>query len=470
MYQIYDMDHDGLDEILALFPKSYYIYSPLYDSVLFSDTLRVSGRFSGLLPTDYDDDGTTDILILKGRTLYVQDGGFNTERQALVDLRYTYTHPFEPRAANMFLGDADLDGNDELIVGRLGLYYELANCPHMWAYTREENSGVVQSVGWQGWERNFLNRAANGEHVCYVDIDGDGATEIVPWGRYHLLDYIYTGGMYPSCDPYVVDWMQFSILDAAGESLLSATAPTALTAIADDINSSTLGDDIIVFKDGDSFEPGIFNPADEYALYCLGMPADTVELLWARDAESYEQHLFWIPSLPGTFCASTASDQYGLYSGNDGSVIGAVHGLTRGLRTEEGAFLPQWGPDDIQLVQLSGNSVNILQLLNPTDVDSPDYGSVPSVFRLIHNYPNPFNAGTTIEFSLERRVSVTAEIYNLLGQKVATLLDNKSLSLGFHLIDWDGRDSDGLQVSSGLYYFLLSTPVDRAVHKMLLLK
>lgn len=137
MYQIYDMDGDGLAEILALFPRSYYIYSPLYDSILFSDTMA-SSWFSGLLPTDYDDDGTTDILILEGWTLCVQDGAFDTERQALVDLRYTFSYlSEEPRAANMFLGDADLDGNDELIVGRLGFYYRYGKLStHVGLYPR----------------------------------------------------------------------------------------------------------------------------------------------------------------------------------------------------------------------------------------------------------------------------------------------------------------------------------------------
>jgi hypothetical protein len=180
--------------------------------------------------------------------------------------------------------------------------------------------------------------------------------------------------------------------------------------------------------------------------------------------------LFEIGSLPGTFCVSTESDQYFLCSGSDGSVIGAIGGLTRGLLTEEGHFFPSTGDSDIQLMQVSGSTLRFFRVLEPTDVVSAEPTSVPGTFRDVRSYPNPFNASTTIEFSLSRRSTIEVAISNVLGQRVTTLIDNASMSSGTHRLVWDGRDSSGRPVSSGHYFFTLSTSSDQFVHKLLLIK
>ena len=70
---------------------------------------------------------------------------------------------------------------------------------------------------------------------------------------------------------------------------------------------------------------------------------------------------------------------------------------------------------------------------------------------LFQNYPNPFNPSTRIEYVLHGQNTVTLKIYNILGQEVATLLDEEQ-SAGRHTIEWNSRSSAGLQVSSGVYF------------------
>jgi len=92
-----------------------------------------------------------------------------------------------------------------------------------------------------------------------------------------------------------------------------------------------------------------------------------------------------------------------------------------------------------------------------------------SEFRLLPNYPNPFNPETTINYELPEATAVKLEIYNILGQRVATLVDSKHPA-GAYSARWDGKDISGGRVSSGVYIYRLQT--DRFVEskKMLLLR
>lgn len=96
-------------------------------------------------------------------------------------------------------------------------------------------------------------------------------------------------------------------------------------------------------------------------------------------------------------------------------------------------------------------------------------GLLPEQFDLHQNYPNPFNPTTTIEFDLPQRGHVKLIIFNILGKEVVTLVE-RELSAGSHSVRWDGRDSDGATVASGIYLYNLLTGNFIDKKKMLLLK
>ncbi len=95
-----------------------------------------------------------------------------------------------------------------------------------------------------------------------------------------------------------------------------------------------------------------------------------------------------------------------------------------------------------------------------------EQGSIglPQKYALHHNYPNPFNPNTTIEYTLPKQANIIITIYNLLGEHVATLI-NQNQDTGYHKCIWNAEDQP-----SGVYFYKLQTESFTQVKKMLLLR
>jgi len=132
-----------------------------------------------------------------------------------------------------------------------------------------------------------------------------------------------------------------------------------------------------------------------------------------------------------------------------------------------GEFLPlplaaMPAADATQVDVVSPNDTpNINFLLEPLVVtfptavdDSPGKAEVPQAYALHQNYPNPFNPATIIEYDLPQASLVHLEIYNVLGQKVATLVEQPQAA-GRYRVLWDGRDETGARAVSGIYVYRL---------------
>jgi len=89
---------------------------------------------------------------------------------------------------------------------------------------------------------------------------------------------------------------------------------------------------------------------------------------------------------------------------------------------------------------------------------------IPTNYELSQNYPNPFNPSTVIKFALPENSKVLLEVYNILGEKVATLI-NTEMKAGYHSITFDARN-----LTSGVYFYRIETSKFRDVKKMVLVK
>jgi len=100
-------------------------------------------------------------------------------------------------------------------------------------------------------------------------------------------------------------------------------------------------------------------------------------------------------------------------------------------------------------------------------VNHPDV--LPREFDLSPNFPNPFNPSTSFSVALPKAGHLTVEIYNLLGQRVLKLFDGTAQA-GYLDLTWDGRDSHGRTVGSGVYFYKVEAQDFQKVRKMVLLK
>ncbi len=102
-------------------------------------------------------------------------------------------------------------------------------------------------------------------------------------------------------------------------------------------------------------------------------------------------------------------------------------------------------------------------------VEDEIQSSLPKDFELLQNHPNPFNAATAIRYRLSRSAHVMLDVYNILGQKVATLVDENQ-DAGSMEVTWDGKDQQGRDLASGVYFYELRAGDMRQTKRMVLLK
>ena len=123
----------------------------------------------------------------------------------------------------------------------------------------------------------------------------------------------------------------------------------------------------------------------------------------------------------------------------------------------------------VSTVDANGNLSGSSNIVTTSIVSVDDVQALPTAYGLSQNYPNPFNPTTSIEFALPQASEVSLEIYNLLGQKVRTLISGY-VAAGYINTSWDGLDQNGKDLSSGTYIYRLQTGDMSFSKKMVLMK
>jgi hypothetical protein len=105
----------------------------------------------------------------------------------------------------------------------------------------------------------------------------------------------------------------------------------------------------------------------------------------------------------------------------------------------------------------------------PTGIERDSETQIPTAFKLYQNYPNPFNPTTQISYHLPQAGDVELSIFNMLGQKIRTLVKGRETA-GTHQIKWNGRNDRGIRVASGVYVYRMRADSFIETRKMLILK
>ena len=170
----------------------------------------------------------------------------------------------------------------------------------------------------------------------------------------------------------------------------------------------------------------------------------------------------------GTICGAFAVQSSGKFGfmpvyGDDAS----TSNITEGPRQGEAFHLVFDGVETIETFtwESNGDQIEVGALNSASGHNAP----IPTAYQLHQNYPNPFNPTTVISYTLGNESNVSLVIYNILGEAVKVLVD-KYQTAGDYSIEWNGTDRNGRAVSSGVYFYKLSTGNYTETKKMMLMK
>jgi hypothetical protein len=205
---------------------------------------------------------------------------------------------------------------------------------------------------------------------------------------------------------------------------------------------------------GDSLDA---NPANRDAFVTM-LDNNGTETLFVGHDHYYHHDVASEYPLLGNMHQVDAGQIQGPGSGGDGSTI--IYVLVDGDMTTYKVYRSTTGTFTLFEEWTIGGPMPIVMAASK---------SVPARYSLSDNYPNPFNPSTTIKFTMPTSGRVKLSIFDLQGRLVSTLVDEE-YPVGRHEVIWKGRDNSSRSVSSGTYFYRITTKGFVETKKMLLLK
>lgn len=261
-------------------------------------------------------------------------------------------------------------------------------------------------------------------------------------------------------------------LDQSLHSLAPATADTVmLRCSAETLNQGMYIGTISLHTDSISYIPVTIHVNDNIApgtitdLQLLTRRQDSLIVSWTAPGDNGMDRQLQRYEIRSS--ARTMSDGYGeqgrlIISISDPLPPGSVEQCTIPLALLSGDIYVL-----INALDEAGNMASSNEIcLATTDVGG---GGLHPAMSLLQNYPNPFNCETTIEFSISEPGPVTLAIINGLGQTITTLVDGH-MQPGTHTVTWNGTNTAGRIVPSGIYFYRIRTARGNKIMRMLLLK
>ncbi len=155
------------------------------------------------------------------------------------------------------------------------------------------------------------------------------------------------------------------------------------------------------------------------------------------------------------------------FDGRDAfSTVGICNNdLTDGLLYTYARDYPTGAPDLEE-----GRAILFVPAEPPVPDPTPVNEALPLTLSLLPNQPNPFNPKTMLRFELPRAQTVSLRIFDITGRLVRTVIEDQHLAAGGHRYDWNGINNRNDPVGSGVYFYVLDTPIERLAGRMTLLK
>ncbi|MGB2696689.1 MAG: FG-GAP-like repeat-containing protein [Candidatus Zixiibacteriota bacterium] len=321
------------------------------------------------------------------------------------------------------IGDVNSDGYDDILIGapQMGSWpYAIGRAS---IYYGGNPMDTIADITFHGDSIEFLYF---GRVVASAgDVNGDGLKDVIVGGISQCVSLFHSVSDYPE--------LEFDTLTLVGEDTLPSSFGLSIST-SGDLNKDNF-DDILI---GDCQ---------------FGKDKGKVYVFYGNT------------QMDSLFDVTLVGDE--------------IQGSKFGFRVASAGDINGDGYEEI-MVSSFGDSTNqgkvFIYTSKPTSVQEIENESVIQGFTLYQNYPNPFNSTTTIPFTVHRKrktenrpLQTTLSIYNILGQKVKTMLDEMK-SYGNHQAIWDGKDDSGKTVPSGIYFCQLKIGDLTEVRKMIFLK
>ena len=218
--------------------------------------------------------------------------------------------------------------------------------------------------------------------------------------------------------------------------------------------------EILVYSEQD-LKGESFNGSDNYKIISVDLKSIdevfSLDMVFDYDSEFFEFVDYRIPDLTNRF-STIINDLHG-------RILVAMVG-SRPIKSDGKVieFVLRKNNEGKGEYYFTGFMINEQEMNNKIE-----YVSTPSSYILYQNYPNPFNLETEVKFIIPEPCDVLLKIYNLLGEEVRTLI-NERREKGYFTVKWDGKDSRGLTAASGVYFYRLKAGSFVSTKKMILIK
>ncbi|MCH8929186.1 MAG: T9SS type A sorting domain-containing protein [Candidatus Marinimicrobia bacterium] len=520
-----DIDQDGKGELLSYEQDGgqhiVYLFEASSDNTLniiwqfqFSDgTLGIAGNERGIMVTDIDHDGFQEIVVIvdsahpdstdgfKAGFIFEWDGTDN-------GIPSTPTARFDPprdaagRVAlenNSLAMDIDNDGEVELILTHRGGNGKLLSIIQLTSTDLAAN-GVTMTVEFDENNTTLVTPAdsvlfqAKNTGFGITDVDKDGLKEIIMWDDNSGFVRVYEGTGVNGYE-FVKQWQPNPTGWASGATVKSQVphADFDKNGVRELYLSDNKGNSWIVTPNGvvaTMFDDGNWTKLHDWKVGNVHNEGGENRGNLIGDVDRDGKPDIY---LAGNNFGSIMDIEYDggdVTNGDNYSYF--VTAIDANDEVDGGHFAR---PSNIQLVDMDGDGhLEILAIVpwsgaNPVDnllglylfeynntspvavgVDDGSLGSqLPKTLSLRQNYPNPFNPITNIMYDVPASASVSLRIYDMLGRSVITLV-NEQQSAGSYNVEWNGKNSSGIQVTSGIYFYRLEAGQSATTKKMLLLR
>jgi hypothetical protein len=227
-----------------------------------------------------------------------------------------------------------------------------------------------------------------------------------------------------------------------------------------DVDGSSFDTNVIRYdaerKMGYAFDTGD-GPGTYVGIVSLSDEEMNFEALYNEDLVNFTREKKWQAISSGIAADSAGPADVSFVIANGPVTIPAYS-------THQLAFALVAGDDSIRLFQHADWAIGRWENIKILDIEHEKSTQIPLSYGLFQNYPNPFNATTMIDYELPKTGDVELSVYNVLGEKVVTLVSEQQ-SAGRYSVEWDASG-----IGSGIYYYELKTDGYRNVKKMVLIK